>query len=274
LKKIKLKPFSRLTIIFVLAVTIPGSILTYLSIQNITNLKELTEKKVLEEQKNLADLVYQNFQNKLKDISREFADCILKIEESDYTSIRFSDTIEFIDNPFIIDQNGKILWPEFIADIAYKKEETYSAKFVWSFNAAEKYEFIEQNYPRSKSLYLKSLSNASGKSDSAQSINAIARLNVKNSNYEEALKYYFILTSKLYSILEVNVYPPEGSSSTSRNFSPVLQSISIKKPIPGSPVPISRFTNPNSLVIASCVSEKIKVPLALPCNMLNRKVTF
>ena len=38
-------PFSRLTIVFILAVTVPGIVLSYLSIQNITNLKELTEKK-------------------------------------------------------------------------------------------------------------------------------------------------------------------------------------------------------------------------------------
>ncbi len=187
--------------------TIPGSILTYLSIQNITNLKELTEKKVLEEQKNLADLVYQNFQNKLFNISREFADFSSKIEESDYTSIRFSDTIDFIENPFIIDQNGKFLWPEFIADIAYKEQETYSAKFVRSFSAAEKYEFIEKNYPRAKSQYLRALSFASGKSDSAQSINAIARLYVKNKNYEQALKYYTILISKFYSVSDKNGLP-------------------------------------------------------------------
>ena len=72
--KIELRSFSRLTIIFILAVTIPGSILTYLSIQNISNLKELTEKKVLEEEKILADLIYQNFQNKLVKATQEFSD--------------------------------------------------------------------------------------------------------------------------------------------------------------------------------------------------------
>ncbi|MCD4665454.1 MAG: HAMP domain-containing histidine kinase [Bacteroidales bacterium] len=204
--KIKLNTFSRLTIIFILAVTIPGSILTYLSIQNITNLKELTEKKVLEEEEDLADLVYQNFQSKLNDISGEFTDYVSKVEESDYSSIRFSDTIDFIENPFIIDQNGKFLWPAFIADIVYK-EETYSAKFIRSFNAAEKHEFIEQDYPRAKSQYLRSLSFASGKSDSAQSINAIARLHVKSKNYEQALKYYITLISKFYSVPDKNGLP-------------------------------------------------------------------
>jgi len=205
--KIKLKSFPRLTIIFILAVTIPGSILTYLSIQNITNLKELTEKKVLEEEAELTNLVYQYFQSKLNNISKEFADYVSKIEENDYASIRFSDTIDFIENPFIIDQNGKFLWPKFIEDIAYADEDTYSDKFVSSFSAAEKYEFIEQNHLRAKTLFLRSLSFASGKSDSAQAINAIARLYVKNKDYKQALKYYVTLISKFYSILDNNRLP-------------------------------------------------------------------
>lgn len=205
--KIKLKPFSRLTIIFILAVTIPGGILTYLSIQNITNLKELTERKVLEEEEDLADLVCQNFQSKLIDISREFTDYISRIEENDYSSIRFSDTIDFIENPFIIDQNGRFLWPKFIEDIVYKEEKTYSARFVGNFNAAERHEFIDRNYTRAKSLYLKTLSYASGKSDSALSINAIARLYVKNKNYEKAVTYYIILISQFYTTLDKNGLP-------------------------------------------------------------------
>ncbi len=59
--KFKLKPFSRLTIIFILAVTIPGSILSYLSIQNITNFQELMERRVLEEQESMAILSIKTF---------------------------------------------------------------------------------------------------------------------------------------------------------------------------------------------------------------------
>ena len=204
--KIKLKPFSRLTIIFILAVTIPGSILSYLSIRNITNLQELTERRVLEEEEDIADLIYQKFQGKLSDICEEFEDYVSKTAEGDYASIRFSDTIDLIENPFIIDQDGEFLWPVFIADIIYNKE-TYSVNFVRSFNAAERYEFTEHNYSRALSLYLRALSFASGKSDSAQSINAIARLHVKNKNNKQALKYYTTLATKYFSTLDKNGLP-------------------------------------------------------------------
>ena len=44
----KLKPVTRLSIIFILAIVLSGSILTYFSINNISNLKELIEKKIIE----------------------------------------------------------------------------------------------------------------------------------------------------------------------------------------------------------------------------------
>ena len=204
--KIKLKPFSRLTIIFILAVTIPGSILSYLSIRNITNLQELTERRILEEEEDLADIIYQNFQDKLNDISTEFADCVSKIGESNYPSIRFSDTIDFIENPFIIDQDGEFLWPVFTEDIVYNKE-SYSANFIRSYNAAERYEYTGRNYSSALSLYHRAMGYALGKSDSAKSANAIARMYIKTNNYEQALKYYSILISEYYSILDKNGLP-------------------------------------------------------------------
>ena len=48
------KPVSRLTIVFILAVLFSGSILTWFSINNISNLKELTEKRIIEEQRELS----------------------------------------------------------------------------------------------------------------------------------------------------------------------------------------------------------------------------
>ena len=49
----KFKSVTRLSIVFILAVVISGSILTYFGINNISNLKELTEKRILEEEREL-----------------------------------------------------------------------------------------------------------------------------------------------------------------------------------------------------------------------------
>lgn len=205
--KIELRSFSRLTIIFILAVTIPGSILTYLSIQNISNLKELTEKKVLEEEKILADLIYQNFQNKLVKATQEFSTYISIIDKQNYASIRFSDTIGFIDNPFITDSTGKFLWPNLNPGNASKRDGKSSTQFKRNIATAEKFEFIDQNYPAAKTAYLLALNAASGKSDSAKATNAIARLLVKDNNDEEALKYYSLLISNFHRVLDKNGLP-------------------------------------------------------------------
>ena len=44
------KPVSKLAILFLFSILIPGFILAYFSIQTIANQKELTEKRLLEDQ--------------------------------------------------------------------------------------------------------------------------------------------------------------------------------------------------------------------------------
>jgi len=68
----RFKPASRLTIIFILAVVISGSILTYFSINNISNLKELTEKKIFEEQRELSARFTDAIQIKIENVTAGF----------------------------------------------------------------------------------------------------------------------------------------------------------------------------------------------------------
>lgn len=70
------KPVTRLTVIFISVVIASGSILAYLSINNISNLKELTEKRVLEEQGNLAGTISKNIQREINDIADRFTETI------------------------------------------------------------------------------------------------------------------------------------------------------------------------------------------------------
>ena len=58
----KLKTIPRLTFIFIITLIISGSILTYFSINNISNFKELTQKKITEEDEILnIDLVNSDY---------------------------------------------------------------------------------------------------------------------------------------------------------------------------------------------------------------------
>ena len=70
----KKKPVLRLTLFFIAVVIASGSILAYLSINNISNLKELTEKRVEEEQENLALAVSEQIELTINDLLEKFPD--------------------------------------------------------------------------------------------------------------------------------------------------------------------------------------------------------
>ena len=130
---IKIRSIPRLTIIFICAVTIPGGMLSYFSIQNITNLKELTERRVLEEQEGMATLVKENYNAWLDATSHKFESAVSEIHNNDYGMIRYTDTIAFLNNPFILQKNGSFLWPVFKEDVSYE-EENFTPAFMNTFS--------------------------------------------------------------------------------------------------------------------------------------------
>ena len=64
--------------IFFLTVIILGSVLIYLSIDNISNYQELTEKKISEEEQALAEQFSADFQNELEGLIKTFEYLIQK----------------------------------------------------------------------------------------------------------------------------------------------------------------------------------------------------
>ena len=125
----KIVPASRLTIIFILAVILSGSVLTYFSINNISNLKELTEKRVIEEQRELSIRFSTAIQSNLMKITAglnaeigffpALKDSLLKIT-SDY---------DFIIQSFILKSDGQFLYPNFTGIPENPSEEKFSDGF-------------------------------------------------------------------------------------------------------------------------------------------------
>lgn len=198
---------SRLIIVFILTVIISGSILTYLSINNISNYKELTEKKVTEEQLFLARQVSESFRNELERVAGDFTDVVVKNGTTDLQNVKHSDTIDGITNPFMINSNGQFLWPWFIDDGLPNDGKGQTAFYKKKFKRAEKEEFSKQNLNSARAFYIACLKGSSGKVDSARVLNALARLSVKMKQNEQALSYYTILISKYYSVLNKNGFP-------------------------------------------------------------------
>ena len=196
---------SRLIVVFILTVAISGGILTYLSINSISNFKELTEKKIIEEQRLIYDQISMNFQNKLEEIAVMFESFVLQDEELNWSQLRLSDTLDFIENPFIIRKDKKFLWPYFVENT--NTGVMHSTSLLYDFSRGEKEEFQARNFNQASRYYKASLKYATNKSDSAKSLNAMARVNLKMSNSEKAIIYYLEITANFYSILDNNGFP-------------------------------------------------------------------
>ena len=202
--KIRLQPFSRLTIIFILAVTIPGIMLTYLSIQNIYNLKELTEKKVKEEEESLAIIVRTNFQQNLQQTAGIFSDGLSKIEKHNYSSLLYEDSSDFIDQTFIIERTGNFLWPAFFSGNSGITRKKKTSRFNDHIKTAENKEFIDQDFSAARSQYHTAIRYATDGADSARCWNAIGRVYIKGKNPQQALESYSTLITSHYA--EVDNY--------------------------------------------------------------------
>jgi len=203
----KKNPVLRLTLIFISAVIASGSILSYLSINNISNLKELTEKRVLEEQKNLALLISNDIHNEITGVAARFTETVSENKKDQISAIKCFDTVNLVRNSFIVNIEGEYLWPWFIDEFEQKAEKVPSKSYRKNFTRAEKEEFIEQDFSKARRFYIASLRVSTCNLDSVKSLNALARLSVKMEDAPKALTYYSTITSKYYSVSDKYGFP-------------------------------------------------------------------
>jgi signal transduction histidine kinase len=189
----RIKPASRLTIVFILAVVLSGSILTYFSINNISNQKELTEKRILEEQRELTARVSGALQNKIEQVTEGFKNEIdlpgLMKDSLNKTAAES----DFIIQPFILDNNGQFLYPNFIGIPENLPRPNLSSRFIADFRTGEKAEFAEKDFGKAKMQYLSCLRYSTGSSDSVQALNALGRVSVKLNDFEDAIARYNLI---------------------------------------------------------------------------------
>ena len=180
---------SKLIVIYILTVLISGSILTFLSINSISNFQELTEIRVIEEEKSIIENYRNQFQNSLEKI----ATSLEKITQND-TLIRsiegFNFQNELVDDYLIMNKNGVLIRPHFLENSFNVKTGITSLKYNQNYLHAEHFEFAQKKYKDAELQYLKTLKLAKTKSDSAKVFNALARLNVKTGDQKKALEYY------------------------------------------------------------------------------------
>ena len=195
----KILPASRLTVIFILAVVLSGSVLTYFSINNISNLKKLTEKRVLEEQRELSARFSSAIQNSLKKVTDGFNEEISLSPALKDSLIKRAAEYGFIIQPFILKNNGQFIYPNFIGIPENPPEIELSSRFNSVFRKGEEAEFAEKDPGKAKGYYLSCLAYSTGSSDSVKSLNALGRVSVKLNNIKDAITYYNLVISDIFT---------------------------------------------------------------------------
>ena len=195
----KLIPASRLTIIFILAVMLSGSVLTYFSINNISNLKELTEKRILEEQRELSARFSTAIQNNIEKVTAGFNNEISLSPALKDSLLKRTSEYGFIIQPFILKNNGQFLYPNFVGIPENPSEEKFSSRFKSAFRTGEEAEFVEKNLGKAKGYYLSCLGYSTGSSDSVKALNALGRVSVKLNDIKDAITYYNLVISDYFT---------------------------------------------------------------------------
>lgn len=177
---------SKLIIVYVITVIVAGSILTYLGINNISNFKELTEKRITEEEKSVIENYRRQFQYTLESL-------VTDINKNNPIDSLLSDGDDFKNNNklvsdyLIFNKNGALIRPHFFESSFGSIDKITLASFTKRYQQAEKSEFVIKNYTVAEKQYVSALKYASDKSDSAKVYNAVARMCIKSGNQKRAL---------------------------------------------------------------------------------------
>ena len=118
--KLLISPISKLTILFLSLFIIPGLVLSYLSIQNNANQKELTEKRLIEEQNELATNLAGQFQKRLHEYVVTFFNIIDSLNTELPSRISVLDSLDFVAQAFIVDNQGQFSWPYYLHESQIK----------------------------------------------------------------------------------------------------------------------------------------------------------
>jgi signal transduction histidine kinase len=178
--------------VFIIAIVLSGGILTYFSINNISNLKELTEKRILEEQQLVSTSFSLALQTQLERVTADFN------KEMDD---------EFIIQPFILDNKGKFIFPQFVGIPESEEEPFLSESFKAAYTKGEGAEFAEKDPAEASKYYKSCLQYATGEIDSVIALNALGRISVKSDQIAEATAYYSLILLEYYMLADRNGFP-------------------------------------------------------------------
>jgi signal transduction histidine kinase len=170
---------------------IAGGILAYLSINNISNFKELTEKRILEEEKDIHSYYAGNFGEALDRLSRKLKE---HMGNREFPPVNTQKNVLYpeVSDYLIIMKDGAMIRPHFsVQDLA--PAQNRRSLFANWYERGEHQEFQDEDLGSALFAYNKALENADTPCDSAKTYNALVRLHNKWNQNEEALGAYKVL---------------------------------------------------------------------------------
>ena len=176
---------SRLIYIYLITVLLAGTILSYLSFNNISNFEELTEKRILEEERTIHALYSSEF-NKMVQLLADSLDA-QTVNRDNVLNQSFSPLVK---DYLIMTKNGALIRPHFSdigSSVEFSKNRT---EFTEAIAQAEPLEFMSERYEAAEAAYKKALSLAKSSNDTSKVYNALIRLCVKQERWIDAFNLY------------------------------------------------------------------------------------
>ncbi len=203
----KLKPASRLSVVFILVVVLSGSILAWFGINNISNLKELTEKSILEEQRELTTRFFTELENQIKKITGLHQQNITPPALFIDSLIQTETKHDFIRQSFLLHSDGTFLYPNFsdIAETPAKLNKT--EQLGANYSKAEAAEFRENNLARARKFYQLVLKDCQNPEDSASVLISLGRVSMKLDDSKTAFNHYSAIVSNYYDLTDAYGIP-------------------------------------------------------------------
>ncbi|UCD64461.1 MAG: HAMP domain-containing histidine kinase [Candidatus Zixiibacteriota bacterium] len=199
---------SKLTLLFITAILIPGSVLTYFSIQNISSQQDLTEKQLLEEQAHIGRYLTDRFHEMVQNQALSFYADLDGLRTIAPESMTHLDTMKAVEYSFIISREGHFIRPNYYdGSVSINKRIHYSDRFQRSYTAAQAAEFEYTDFSKAAELYGTSLEGARDVYEQASAVNGLARVSAKRGYYSESMRHYGTLVEDYGSIVDETGYP-------------------------------------------------------------------
>ena len=151
---------SKLIIIFILTVIVSGGILAYLSITHISNYRELLEKKISEEERDVSNRFSSDFKNNIDSIASNFSSYLEQSNAPDIQKLKISDGLKGVNSYIAVGRNGSFLAPNFVDNRRLFTSAKPSKMYLEKLHEAEKNEFDVSDLKSARELLLKCTSSS------------------------------------------------------------------------------------------------------------------